>query len=231
MGLDVYKYKVISENIFGEKIAEDELKHKCNEMNLHYVIFKYHQEYSHENNIRLLDLFVKFKDYSGTVILDDLIDYKYYDDMHSTNINELDVVYGYNMEDKHHIYSSNELFMNIYNEYKSIHEPDVFNARCYILKCDGVIIDVVKDIKTYIDECKYILFKETAYQRSGELHSLYDNFYGDCWYKKEGTGLDMKLARHFVYPEELLELKQSFHEHSSIQSWHMEDDEVIYINP
>lgn len=233
MGLDTYKYQIVKDNQLEDNISSVDLIDSCLKNDLHYVIFSEHQEYSSENNKRLIDMFNKFKQYTKTVIITDCIDYEYYSKKHGKEITELDWAYGNSIEDKYSKYKDNAEFKKIYDEYNLLDEndKDAFNVVLYILISNNEVVECVKDIKTCACESKYLLFEQVGYMRSGEMESLYDIFYGDCWYKKENTGLNMDDARHFVYPSELDELKLSYNKDSFIQTWDLTEDEVIYINP
>lgn len=234
MGLDVYKYKLIKDNPFNHVIDSTELYNACENENMTAVIFMDHQYYSHTENARLLDLFNKFDKYTGTTLITNLIDYSYYNSLYGKEIDSLDEIYGHDILDIKDLYIHDETFSKVLVKYEEDCKRNIdneFNLLCFILKSGDEILGIHEDLLTYSRESKYLLFSSVGYARSGEFATLYDNFYGDCWYKKENTGLDMRSARHFVYPEELDELKKCFNEYSNIHEWTLNDDEIIYLNP
>lgn len=229
MGLDVYKYEIVkNDSILTSKIASDELYKYCSENGLHSIVYS-----DFEQNKRVNDLFEhKFKKFTGTVLIDNYIDYEFYNKKHNCKITWLYEVSAYCYFNK----IINFDLMMKYPQFKQLID-DTFKdltedseVVLSFLECDDKIVEVTDSIKTYTCESKYLLFKHTNYQRSGDTSDLYDKFYGDCWYKKEDCNLSHDDVRWFIYADELKELKSCFIDGSFIKEWSLNKNEIIYLN-
>ena len=231
MGLDTYKYEVIkNDSIIKGAIQLNELVEYSQKNNLNLICYG---DFDETNN-RLNDLFdKKFANNVGKVLINNYIDYKFYNEKHNCKITWLYEVSAFN----YHNNVINYDLLTKYPEYKQLiqdkfkdtsEEDDIVLS---FFECDDKIVEVTDDIKLYTSESKYLLFKSVEYQRSGDTTDLYDKFYGDCWYKKENCNLNESDKRWFIYKEELDELKSCFVEGSNIRSWQLKDDEIIYLNP
>lgn len=220
MGLDVYKLKIVR-NYSGELTQE-----AINEQsNIHLIVKSEFERYlGTKNNLRLNDLFEKFKD-SVQKVLVQYYDLKYYSDKYNANIADVNYIFP----DQIDFYVNHNGFTELKGKYKRL---DEFSTIKLLIDENGKLIyhtcKQLKMINTYQDA---LIFESTGYQRSGDLPELYDRFYGDCWYKKENTGLKPEDQRWFIFGSELDELKQCFIPDCKLQEWDLYSSELIYLNP
>ena len=220
MGLDVYKLKIVR-NYPGELTADAIYDNS----NLKLVIKSDFEEYLEtRNNKRLNELFTKFQDGVKKVLV------KYYDlDHYSEKL-------GVKIDQVEHIFPSQipqyvkmHGFTELDGKYQTLAD---YRMIALLMDVDGKLIHhTAKELKTadvYLDA---LIFEVRGYQRSCDLPALYDKFYGDCWYKKDNTGIKPEDQRWFVFGSELDELKKCFVPDCDIQEWDLYSSEVIYLNP
>lgn len=220
MGLDVYKLK-IDRNYNGPLDAGH-----INDLPGYHVILKaeFQEFLGTKDNKNLNELFEYFKD-SVKKVLVYYYDLDFYNEKFNTQIDRVDHIFPSQIPD----YIKQYNFTDLKGKYKNL--DDLKLITLLIDKDDNLIFHTSKDIKkkeVYLDG---LIFTQTAYQRSCDKPDLYDRFYGDCWYKKDDTGLSNTNVRWFVFAKDLAELKECFIKDSAIQSWDLYSSEVIYLNP
>lgn len=219
MGLDVYKLKIAGWD--GLPLVYDEMYDHGVELIVKDV---YEKEYLEtKNNHRLINLFERFKDHVRQVAYT-TIDYDHYTEKYGKIAVQCDSV----LFDQLDSYFEDEELTRVSTHYKYLK----CNELVHIFgDTDGNIIGHSDNVVMITHMADSLVFRSTDYQRSNDKTDLYDKFYGDCWYKKENTGLLPENKRWFVYKDELDELKSCFIDDSYIQTWKLADDEIIYLNP
>jgi len=228
MGLDAYKYEIVTDPVEIDDLMKDYVESEgyLSLTNDYHVVSRFEFNLFYRNNNRIKDLFEKFSDHIQKYTIKDAYDY-----------DELERRYGA-LED---FDINNRKYLR--EEYKSVleglrGEPDEddqnnpdYDIFAIYKNTDGKIhVLLQSDLPTCVVKDDILIFKEVGYCRKTHKQSIYSAFIGDCWYENDNSGLDESDARVFVYGHELDDLKQHFESDSPIQSWDLNDNEVIYIS-
>lgn len=228
MGLDVYKYQIMTD---PAEIAEAMKEYTDCEGNDLFIdkshpVSRFEFNLFYRNNTRTKDLFERFADHIQKHTIKDA--YKH---------DELESLYGVRAD-----FDINQR-MYLSEEYQSLlvglrgepdedepNNPDLDIFAIYKNTDGKVHVLLQSDLPLHDVEDDVLFFKEVGYCRKTHKQSIYSAFIGDCWYEDDNSGLSESDVRVFVYGDEMDELKKQFDERSPVQNWTLKDDEVVYLS-
>lgn len=229
MGLDVYVYKIVQDqndidyamNEYRAGDSFDQLGYGV------YAVSRFTQSFwGCQDNIRVNDLFERFKGHIQKNMIRDAYDYPKMESLYG-KLQEFVIDYRDSLIAEYvdlvtdirgdiDVNHPNNKDCDLFNIYKNV--DDVYHI---ISTIDIPTIDIDDDV---------LLFKATKYCNKTHIDSIYSSFFGDCWYENDNSGLDDVDTRLFVYPEEMDELKTHFCNNSDVQNWILSDDEIVYLS-